>query len=58
MRFIKHAWVHMAKALSDEGYGDRVRVAVRQAVKKVVWGRNCQLTVSLSSGDSHRTASS
>ena len=35
---------HMAKALTDEGYVDRV--TVRQAVKKVVWARNCQLTVS------------
>ena len=34
----------MAKALTEEGYVDRV--TVRQAVKKVVWARNCQLTVS------------
>ena len=33
-----------AKALTEEGYVDRV--TVRQAVKKVVWARNCQLTVS------------
>ena len=34
----------MAKSLEDEGYVDKV--TVRQAVKKVVWARNCQLTVS------------
>ena len=34
----------MAKALADEGYAERV--TVRQAVKKVAWARNCQLTVS------------
>ena len=34
----------MAKALTEEGYVDRV--TVRQAVKNVVWARNCQLTVS------------
>ena len=37
-------WVHMAKALTEEGYVGRV--TVRQALKKVVWARNCQLTVS------------
>ena len=44
VRLFKRAWVHMAKALTEEGYVDRV--TVRQAVKKVVWARNCQLTVS------------
>ena len=44
VRLFKRAWVHMAKALTDEGYVDRV--TVRQAVKKVAWARNCQLTVS------------
>ena len=44
VRLFKRAWVHMSKALTDEGYVDRV--TVRQAVKKVVWARNCQLTVS------------
>ena len=34
----------MAKALADEGYAEKV--TVRQAVKKVAWARNCQLTVS------------
>ena len=34
----------MAKSLADEGYAERV--TVRQAVKKVAWARNCQLTVS------------
>ena len=43
-RLFKRAWVHMAKALTEEGYVDRV--TVRQAVKKVAWARNCQLTVS------------
>ena len=38
------AWVRMAKALTEEGYVDRV--TVRQAAKKVVWARNSQLTVS------------
>ena len=44
VRLFKRAWVHMAKALTEEGYVDRV--TVRQAVKKVVWARNCQLTIS------------
>ena len=44
IRLFKHAWVHMAKALPEEGYVDRV--TVRQAMKKVVWARNCQPTVS------------
>ena len=44
VRLFKRAWVYMAKSLEDEGYVDRV--TVRQAVKKVVWARNCQLTVS------------
>ena len=58
VRLFKRAWVHMAKALTDEGYVDRV--TVRQAVKKVVWARNCQLTVSgyFPFGDSHRTQTS
>ena len=34
----------MAKALADEGYAEKV--TVRQAIKKVAWARNCQLTVS------------
>ena len=34
----------MAKALADEGYAEKV--TVRQAVMKVAWARNCQLTVS------------
>ena len=34
----------MAKALADEGFAEKV--TVRQAVKKVAWARNCQLTVS------------
>ena len=33
----------MAKTLTKKGYVDRV--TVRQAVKKVVYARNCQLTV-------------
>ena len=44
VRLFKRARVHMAEALTEEGYVDRV--IVRQAVKKVVWARNCQLTVS------------
>ena len=44
VRLFKRAWVHMAKALTEEGYVDRV--TVRQAVKEVVLARNCQLTVS------------
>ena len=40
----KRAWVCVAKSLEDEVYIDKV--IVRQAVKKVVWARNCQLTVS------------
>ena len=44
VRLFKRAWVYMAKSLEDEGYVDKV--TVRQAVKKVVWARNCQLTVS------------
>ena len=47
VRLFKRAWVYMAKSLEDEGYVDKV--TVRQAVKKVVWARNCQLTVSGSS---------
>ena len=44
VRLFKRSWAIMAKALVDEGYGERV--TVRQAVKKVVWARNCQLTIS------------
>ena len=44
VRLFKRAWAYMAKSLEDEGYVDKV--TVRQAVKKVVWARNCQLTVS------------
>ena len=44
VRLFKRAWVYMAKSLEDEGYVDKV--TVRQVVKKVVWARNCQLTVS------------
>ena len=35
VRLFKRAWVHMAKALANEGCMHRV--IVRQAVKKVVW---------------------
>ena len=38
VRLLKRAWVYMAKSLD--------RVTVHQAIKKVVWARNCQLTVS------------
>ena len=44
VRLFKRAWVYMAKSLEDKGFVDKV--TVRQAVKKVVWARNCQLTVS------------
>ena len=44
VRLFKRAWVYMAKSLEDEGYVDKV--TVHQAVEKVVWARNCQLTVS------------
>ena len=44
MRLFKRTWSIMAKSLADEGYAERV--TVRQAVKKVAWARNCQLTVS------------
>ena len=44
VRLFKRTWSIMAKALADEGYAERV--TVRQAVKKVAWARNCQLTVS------------
>ena len=44
VRLFKRTWSTMAKALADEGYAERV--TVRQAVKKVAWARNCQLTVS------------
>ena len=44
VRLFKRAWVYMATSLEDEGYVDNV--AVRQAVKKVVWARDCHLTVS------------
>ena len=44
VRLSKRTWSIMAKALADEGYAERV--TVRQAVKKVAWARNCQLTVS------------
>ena len=41
VRLFKRTWSIMAKALA---YAERV--TVRQAVKKVAWARNCQLTVS------------
>ena len=44
VRLFKRTWSIMAKALADEGYAERV--TVRQAVKKMAWARNCQLTVS------------
>ena len=44
VRLFKRTWSIMAKALADEVYAERV--TVRQAVKKVAWARNCQLTVS------------
>ena len=44
VRLFKRTWSTMAKALADEGYAEKV--TVRQAVKKVAWARNCQLTVS------------
>ena len=44
VRSFKRTWSIMAKALADEGYAERV--TVRQAVKKMAWARNCQLTVS------------
>ena len=44
VRLFMRTWSIMAKALADEGYAERV--TVRQAVKKVAWARNCQLTVS------------
>ena len=44
VRLFKRAWVYVAKSLEDEVFVDEV--TVRQAVKKVVWARNCQLTVS------------
>ena len=44
IRLFKRTWSIMAKALADEGYAEKV--TVRQAVKKVAWARNCQLTVS------------
>ena len=44
VRLFKRTWSIMAKALADEGYAEKV--TVRQAVKKVAWARNCQLTVS------------
>ena len=44
VRLFKRAWVYMDKSLEDEGFVDKV--TVRQAVKNVVWARNCQLTVS------------
>ena len=44
VRLFKRTWSIMAKALADEGYAEGV--TVRQAVKKVAWARNCQLTVS------------
>ena len=44
VRLCKRTWSIMAKVLADEGYAERV--TVRQAVKKVAWARNCQLTVS------------
>ena len=44
VRLFKRTWSIMAKALADEGHAERV--TVRQAVKKVAWARNCQLTVS------------
>ena len=55
VRLFKRTWSIMAKALADEGYAERV--TVRQAVKKVAWARNCQLTVSglFSFRDSYRT---
>ena len=44
VRLFKRTWAIVAKALADEG--DAEKVAVRQAVKKVAWARNCQMTVS------------
>ena len=44
VRLFKRTWSIMGKALADEGYAEKV--TVRQAVKKVAWARNCQLTVS------------
>ncbi|OLQ10788.1 hypothetical protein AK812_SmicGene5490 [Symbiodinium microadriaticum] len=44
VRLFKRTWSIMAKALADEGFAEKV--TVRQAVKKVAWARNCQLTVS------------
>ena len=44
VRLFKRTWSIMAKALADEGYAEKV--TARQAVKKVAWARNCQLTVS------------
>ena len=44
VRLFKRTWSIMAKALTNEGYAEKV--TVRQAVKKVAWARNCQLTVS------------
>ena len=44
VRLFKRTWSIMAQALADEGYAEKV--TVRQAVKKVAWARNCQLTVS------------
>ena len=42
--FIKRTWTILAKSLTEEGYAEKA--TVRQAVKKVAWARNCQLTVS------------
>ena len=44
VRLFKRTWSIMAKALAEEGFAEKV--TVRQAVKKVAWARNCQLTVS------------
>ena len=44
VRLFKRTWSILAKALADEGFAEKV--TVRQAVKKVAWARNCQLTVS------------
>ena len=44
VRLFKRTWSIMAKALADEGFAEKV--TVREAVKKVAWARNCQLTIS------------
>ena len=44
VRLFKKTWAKMTKALREEGFLESI--TVRDAVKKVVWARNCQLTIS------------